>query len=197
MSERLRVFVALPLADDLLARLTELQGRLRVTLPDRAVRWVRAHQIHLTLRFLGDVATDQIEPLGSALRAAVSGAPGLRLQVGGLGVFPNARRPRVVWVGLEGELESLARLQQQVAAACAGFVPDEDQQRFKPHLTLGRVNDRLPGNARAVADALPGWRFDEQLPWLADEVRLVRSRLQPGGSVYEDLACFPLGPSIP
>lgn len=197
MSEKLRVFVALPLADPIRARLAELQRRLRATLPDRAVRWVRAEQIHLTLRFLGDVATDRIDPLKAALAAAVAGATVLRLEVGGLGVFPNARRPRVIWVGLGGELEALGRLQPEVAAACAAFAAGEDPQTFRAHLTLGRVNDRFPGNARAVAEALPGWRFDEQLSWSPGEVRLVRSRLQPGGSVYEDLARFPLDPANP
>lgn len=194
MSAMLRLFVALPLADDAVARLTDLQGRLRTSLPDRTVRWARPHQIHLTLRFLGDVAVERLDALRAALTEAVTGSPALRLHVRDLGTFPNARRPRVIWVGLHGELDALRRLQENVVSACAGFAPEEDRQTFKPHLTLGRVNDRFPGNTRAVADALPGWRFEERLPWLATEVRLVSSRLQPGGSVYEDLGVFPLKP---
>jgi 2'-5' RNA ligase len=197
MSEKLRVFVALLLSDSLRVRLGDLQRRLRATLPKQAVRWVRAEQIHLTLRFLGNIDADQIDPLKTALAAAVSGGRPLCLQAGGLGGFPNARRPRVIWVGLNGELEALASLQQRVVLACSAFVAEEDRQTFQPHLTLGRVNDRFPGNTRAVARALPGWRFDEPLPWAAEEVCLIRSRLQPDGAIHEDLACFPLEPVNP
>ncbi|MCB1129125.1 MAG: RNA 2',3'-cyclic phosphodiesterase, partial [Verrucomicrobiae bacterium] len=167
MSESLRVFVALPLGDSLRARLAELQHRLRGSLPERAVRWVRAEQVHLTLRFLGDVAADRIDSLKASLAAAVSGSAPLALEIGGLGVFPNPRRPRVIWVGLEGALEPLACLQQAVAQAGEAFAREDDRQTFQPHLTLGRVNDRVPANGRAVAEALPAWRFDEQLPWPA------------------------------
>ncbi|RME96074.1 MAG: RNA 2',3'-cyclic phosphodiesterase [Verrucomicrobia bacterium] len=199
MNETMRLFVALPLADELVQRLGRLQSRLRADVPERAVVWTRPEQMHLTLVFLGEVAASRTPALRQALDRASRVWEPFELEVTGLGVFPQPRAPRVLWVGLQGGLEPLRRLQESVAAACMAFLEPAVAKRvlgggqeFNPHLTLGRVRERLPGSTELVARAFKRWRFDEVLNWPVAEVHLLRSYLRPGGAVYESLATWPL-----
>lgn len=192
MQDTLRLFVALPLADALVARLAAAQDRLRKRTAAGSVRWVQPSRMHLTLRFLGEVAAARLDGLRRSLAAACAGraAPGLRIE--GLGAFPDVRRPRVIWAGVSGDLGTLRTLQTAVYAACDKFVPAEPRRGFEAHLTLGRVNVREPRNVRAAGEALTGFRLTDCGDWSPTEVRLVRSDRQPGGPVYTDLEVFPL-----
>jgi 2'-5' RNA ligase len=189
--ETLRVFVALPLPEEAVEELAALARRSRSAMPRGAVRWVRPEQMHLTLQFLGNVAADRIAALQADLAAACRDAPPFPLELAAPGAFPNARHPRVLWVGLGGDLERLGALQTRVAAACAPFLPAPERGRFHPHLTLGRVKD----DARAVGDAWAGCPAPRAWRWRAGEVRLIQSVLQPAGAVHATLAAFPLSPS--
>ncbi|HVM97158.1 MAG TPA: RNA 2',3'-cyclic phosphodiesterase [Candidatus Acidoferrales bacterium] len=182
----LRCFVAFDLAPNVLTKIGELQRQLAAT--DADVRWVRPEGMHATLKFLGRVKTDCLPRLQSALTAAVCEQSALRLQVRGLGAFPNLRRPQVLWVGFVGSgLQELARSVDAVAMTL-GF--EAENRAFHGHVTLGRVN------------SLRGWPqlealFKEHLndDFGSTEVRsvvLYRSQLQAGGSVYSALWTIPL-----
>lgn len=191
-SEELRLFVAIELEEAALGALGTLQSELRRRGLD-GLRWVRPEGIHLTLKFLGETPADRVPAIRQALAGAVKGMPAHTVSLGGLGTFGGRRNPRVVWVDLRGDLETLGELQQRVERAleAAGF-PREGRS-FSAHLTLARVR---PETARelseAVALAVEAVRTpDGEIP--VREVSLMRSRLGPGGAAYERLAAFPLG----
>lgn len=147
-------------------------------------RWVDPARMHLTLRFYGETAPELVESLAEDLREIACGEAPFALGARGWGVFPGASRPRILWVGLSGRTEPLARLARAAEAAARrrGFAPEE--RAFHPHLTIARA-------ARDSRPALPG-RPDPELPDFGEygvgELVLFRSHLRPEGPLYEPLA---------
>lgn len=187
----IRTFIAIELAAPILERLGDLQSRMQQDLPPKLLRWVRPEGIHLTLKFLGEIPVEQVEQVGEVLRQACVGHAPFSVSVAGVGCFPNARRPRVVWVGVEEPSGALARLQRDVEGAVArlGFPPEG--RRFSPHMTLGRVK----GGGRQALEALG--TYVEQAKVRVGEMRVeavhfMQSDLQPGGAVYTKLAIVAL-----
>lgn len=155
----------------------------------KGVKW--ADSFHLTLRFLGGVEEGLLQTIKDRLtRVAVRHRP-FSLEVGGIGVFPNPARPRVVWLGLEGETERLIALQRDVAEAVSDLpVHPEEKREFRPHLTLGRIRDPrevkgLDYLLKAEAPDLGGFRVEELI--------LFKSDLTPKGARYTKIETFKLG----
>jgi 2'-5' RNA ligase len=193
MSEAWRLFIAIELPDNILAALANLQQRLKQVTPPKTVRWVNPGGIHLTLKFLGDVPVARRPVIEKALEQAVHDHDELDLRAGGLGCFPNTRRPRVLWVGISGQTEALAALRDSVEALIAPLGFPTENRPFDPHLTLGRVQrhaskDHIAHVGQVIADAEPG----TPLGWHAGGVTLIRSQLNPGGAVYTPLCHVPL-----
>ena len=190
--ERLRLFVAIDLPEDVREALRRLQTDLRRDdLP--GLRWTRPEGVHLTLKFLGETPATSLAAIEGALARAVRGVPAFRLALGAPGTFGGRRGPRVLWVDVEGELQPLLRLQAAVERelAAVGFAPEE--RKFSPHLTLARVpQPPPPGLAERLSRALTAVATP-QGEFRATELLLMRSRLQPGGAVYSRVAAFPLG----
>jgi 2'-5' RNA ligase len=184
-----RCFLAVDLAPRVRAAVGELQGRLRSRAGAADVRWTAPEGMHLTLKFLGEVAEPRIDAVVEAVRVVAAATPMLALVAGGVGAFPTPRRPRVVWVGLTGGADALARLAGALdqALAAVGFVPEA--RAFHAHVTLGRV--RSPRGLRVLAGALAAEAGAEYGAWRAGEAVLYRSYLRPTGSVYEVLARLP------
>jgi 2'-5' RNA ligase len=190
-----RVFVAIELPEGIRAALEAMQQRLAAArLP---LRLVRPEGIHLTLAFIGDIPTAQVPVLRGAVAQAAAGVPVFTLRAEGLGMFPNARRPRVVWAGVQGDPEDRARLtllHGHLAAAlrAAGFTSDP---RFDPHLTLGRVHDRVtPADLAAIGPAVQAQALPSGLTFDVAHVSIMRSELRPSGAVYTRLDAVPLTP---
>jgi 2'-5' RNA ligase len=196
-----RAFIAIELPPDVLAQIGRLQDRVRQDVPPGLVRWVRPAGIHLTLKFLGDVDQGQLPEIGRALCEACARHAPLELQIGELGCFPNARRPRVLWVGVQDEGAALRDLQRDVERAISplGFPPD--RRGFHPHLTLGRVKASRPSRRKqAEWEALGAYaaRARARVGQLSVEaVHLMRSELLPSGAVYSSLATCPLAAQGP
>jgi 2'-5' RNA ligase len=183
-----RLFVALEPPEPVRRRLAALAEELRRR-AGRAgdeVRWVRPENVHLTLQFLGAVPEERVAAVEAALREAAAGGRPLSLALRGAGGFPNARRPRVLWAGLEGDLAPLSALVGDLGARLArlGFPPED--RPFSPHLTLGRARDGR--GAPGLAGALAGAAEAEPTPWRAAEILLVESHLSPRGPRYETIA---------
>ena len=120
--QTLRTFIAIELDQQLKASLADIQARLRSAVPPRAVRWVQPEGIHLTLKFLGDTPLDKVEPVKAALAQAAREIPAFAVTVGGVGCFPDARRPRVSWVGVQDQSVLLPGcLGRRVARRSWGF----------------------------------------------------------------------------
>jgi RNA 2',3'-cyclic 3'-phosphodiesterase len=182
----LRLFVAVSLPEDVKEHLAQTQSRLKPTA--QPVRWVNPSSVHLTLSFLGAVPATKVEAIGGALERAVHGLKPFRFEVADLGMFPSASRPRVVWVGIKGSVEALARLQQRVAAELEplGFPPEK--RPFSPHLTLGRVEERAgPADRQKIGQAVQSTRVGSLGGVDVDSICLMRSTLRPGGAIYDCL----------
>lgn len=182
-AETLRLFVAVLLSDAWLAALAVMQDELR-----RAgvrLRYVRPDGIHLTLKFLGEGDRDRLDAIVTAL-GALEGAPGpFRLELGRAGSFGGARRPRVVWAGMNGNLADLSALQATVERALhpAGFPPEG--RPFRAHLTLARVPLDLPAaEAARIMPALAALQTPLVQPFSVDSLALVQSELGRGPARY-------------
>jgi RNA 2',3'-cyclic 3'-phosphodiesterase len=187
-----RLFVSLPVPPKVRQTISEFTRELGTQMPSDAVRWTPMEQIHLTLKFLGKVESSAVPDLEEALTAATQGTGTFELQIAELGAFPSLRNPRVIWIGLAGGLEALLRLQTQVADAVAHWCEKEENRKFTPHLTLGRVREPQSGVQRKISVALQGASAPEVKPWRGDRLLLMRSQLSPHGASHSSLAEFPL-----
>jgi len=159
-----------------------------------SVRWVRPEGIHLTLKFMGDIQAEMAERILVALPPAAAQFPPFELSISGLGVFPNPRRPRVLWTGVHGDLETLAALQLAVDDAVGKLGLPKEQRSFNPHLTLGRVKRDVPeGLLRKIGEIVADGEFPGAPPWTADTVNLMRTELGPGGSKHYLVGSVPIG----
>lgn len=190
----LRLFIAIPLPEAVQREFAVIQERLRRSLRSQAdVKWVEPEHIHLTLKFLGHVEEDAVTPLEQTLdRLASEGGP-FTLHCAGVGAFPSARSPRVIWVGVDQGGEEAARLAARVDEALEplGFAPEE--RAFTPHLTLGRV--RSSSRLTSLVKLLEAESFSSGMPFAADRVVLFQSTLTPQGPVYTALHTSPFHPS--
>jgi RNA 2',3'-cyclic 3'-phosphodiesterase len=194
-SAPLRTFISADLPSIARDALGEIQAELirRATTAGlaRAVRWTRPESIHLTLKFLGETPGDLVPRLGDRLRGELARASVVALRLSTLGVFPNARGPRVIWVGLAGDLASLGQLQRSVEVAVSplGFPPE--RRPFSPHLTLGRVNETAsPRSREEIGRLVLETSPPPSVEFVVGEVSLMRSELTRGGAIYTRLDSF-------
>ncbi len=192
MSAAIRAFIAVELGVEAAAAVEAVQAAMTRAVPRGSVRWTRPEQIHLTLQFLGNVAADRIEDLQGKLVPALAGSPAFTLRLDRIGVFPSSGTPRVIWVGLGGDLPALLALQSRVADASRAFGDHDEAREFHPHLTLGRVNRIHSRAMHALTTTIGAQANPPPAAWRVGEVRLIRSELRPAGAVYTVLARFAL-----
>lgn len=190
MDEQWRLFAAIEVPEPVRERLQREIDRLR-QLGWRA-KWVSTDGIHVTVKFYGSVSVSLLPLLREALSAGVAGIPPFTLEVAGAGVFPHPRRPRVLWVGIAGEDETLARLQRQVEewSARVGFPLEE--RPFHPHLTLARFRPEDSPPQHQVQRALEQLSTLPRLPIPVRALTLYRSELRRTGAVYSVVDTVPL-----
>jgi 2'-5' RNA ligase len=191
--ERYRLFIALPVPEAVKVEIEQAQARLRAAVTEKSVRWTTREQFHLTLKFLGSVASDRVDALIRSVAGATNSLQPLALRAGRVGFFPNARRPRVIWVGVQDEHNLLAMLQGKLEEATRDFTKEEPEERFVGHVTIGRAKeiDRRDAEALSrIAGDLTGTTFGK---WKADKLEIMRSQLSPKGATHTCLAAIPLG----
>jgi 2'-5' RNA ligase len=192
-TEKLRLFVAIPMPEAVRTEIVRVQQELQRLVSRDAVRWTKPEQFHLTLRFLGDVPAERVAALQEAVNAVCLGSSALRLRAQGVGFFPNARSPRVIWAGVNDGEGRLVDLQKKIEAAVQPFAEGPSSENFAGHVTIGRVKflkrpdiEKLAAHAQAIKDRLFG-------EWTANEVELIRSDLAPTGARHTLLAAIRLG----
>jgi 2'-5' RNA ligase len=191
----IRCFVAIDLPNSTRNALRQVGERLRGRAPHDSVRWVRVEGVHLTLKFLGNVAETDLPEIKAALARVARQHGPFAFTVGGVGCFPNVRRPRVVWVGVEEETGSLAALQRDVEKGLIPLGFEAEKRAFHPHLTLGRTRRGLrSGDQRRLGEIIAAAGVGELDRIQVDSYRLIRSDLRPSGAVYTPLAGFELRP---
>jgi len=190
--EQVRCFIAVELPDELKKGLTQLQSRLKLG-EQSWVKWVDPYSIHLTLKFLGNVAVDRIGEITGAIGEAAQGMSPLYLEVKELGVFPNLRRVQVAWVGVSGEVDKLGQLQQRIESNLAhlGFAPES--RPFTPHLTLARIRDQAsPAERQRFGELIVSTRFETAYTIEVDAISLMKSQLTREGANYSRISSIGL-----
>ncbi len=185
----MRVFIAIALPPQVEAHLAGLEDKLKAW-PLR-IRWVKPANVHLTLKFLGEVETGRVEAVADAMALAAGTCSSIQLSVQGLGVFPGFRNPRVLWTGVGGQTDLLAQLHRKLDSALVGKGFKAETRPFKAHLTLGRFKGRVSSTDLLEAVQQTG-RF-EALSFEAADITLYKSDLRPQGAVYTPLQHCALG----
>lgn len=194
--EQIRAFIAIELPDEVKANLAQIQTGLGHA---PYVKWANPQGIHLTLKFLGNIPVGKVAEITGAMAEAAKSVAPFWLEVIDLGAFPNLAAPRVVWVGLSGDIEHLIELQRGIehSLISLGFLPEN--RAFSPHLTLGRVRDGVPLQEKCVlGEKLSSIKIVEKSSIYVDGISLMRSKLTNKGAIYTRLSFATLGlPTAP
>jgi 2'-5' RNA ligase len=187
-----RSFIAVEIPDEVHGAIVSTTLNLQRAVSRSLVRWVEPKNIHLTLKFLGDVSPADLEHMADALKAELSALKPFEMSVGGLGAFPDIRRPRVIWVGLKAPA-ALAALQHAVEAVASRFGFSAEQRPFSPHLTIGRVGQHLsPVDLAKIKSGIESTTVGDLGCVWVEAVVVFKSDLRPGGAVYTPLYYLPL-----
>jgi len=189
----IRSFIAIDFPQETREKLAAIQEQLKQS--RAGVRWVKPAGIHLTLKFLGNILPAQVDDIAAAAAQVVGEDSPLTLCAGGLGAFPSQRKPRVIWVGLGGEIERLAKIQAGLEKALEPLGFAREGRGFRPHLTIGRVRDRH--RLQALIEAMSTLELPEFNSFDADEIILYKSDLRPTGAIYTKLHRMPLAAPAP
>jgi 2'-5' RNA ligase len=188
----LRAFIALEIPAGIQDAIAQSTASLKNALPKTLVRWVAPQNVHLTLKFLGDVSPTNLEQLAKTLKVETALHRTFSMSVGGFGAFPNSRRARVIWIGLEAPpgLEALRR-GVETAAAHLGYAPEE--RPFSPHLTIGRVGQKISASdVQRIHALLDATKVGGLGTLSVEAVHIFKSDLRPDGSIYTHLYALPL-----
>ena len=183
----IRAFIALDIPKEIQDCLVTVSSKLKEQIGDVPIRWVAPQNIHLTLKFLGDVSFNNIEVLKESIKTEAAGHQPMVFSVGGVGAFPKIRNPRVIWVGVEAPPEMIA-LQRGIDAQTTRIGYSPDRRPFSPHLTLGRVSRNAKAQEiRKVGDVLSNSTIGFLGVGRVNAVHLYRTDLEPDGAVYTQL----------
>lgn len=183
----LRLFVAIELPDNITRALASVQEVLKGRSGAQAVRWTDPRGTHLTLKFLGETSERLVPDIQTCIAETCQRFGPIRLRLAEIGAFPNFRRPRVLWVGLTAEPNSdLMGLQAQIERSLARLGFPQENRDFSPHLTLGRVRQGGCGPG-GLAEMFSQTVAVPALEFVAEEVSLMQSILNPNGAIYNRL----------
>jgi 2'-5' RNA ligase len=179
--KHLRIFAATNVSVPSVRKLAELQRKLRSQQsPELKIAWVPPPNLHVTMKFYGNLVPEQVEAVADAARQAARGVAPFEVTARGLGVFPNPRRPRVLWVGLTEGAEPLTALQGRMEEASEALGFERDGRPFQGHLTLGRVRQGTEG----IDAWLQEYADADCLTSTIDEIVIYESRLHRTGAEY-------------
>jgi 2'-5' RNA ligase len=180
----IRAFIAVELSQEIQQRLEEVISNYKSQLINVPVRWVPVSNIHLTLKFLGDVSLSNLQLLTDMIQAEVSSHHQFDISVGRIGALPNNRQPRVIWVGVEAPAE-LNAIQNGIETLTSRLGYAREERAFSPHLTLGRVSRNSTSiDIKSISQALERNKVGFLGATCVEHIHLFRSDLQPAGAVY-------------
>jgi len=188
----IRAFIAIELPAAIQEGIDRETAQIRLTLKTTLVRWVAKQNVHLTLKFLGDVSASTLEQIAAQLAQQMKSFSPFEMSVGGLGVFPNHNKPRVIWIGLKApeDLTIIAEIIETTASSY-GFI--RETRPFSPHLTIGRVRQPISEiENRLIRSSLEFVKANQLGRMSVHELIIFRSDLKPSGAVYTKLHAIPL-----
>jgi 2'-5' RNA ligase len=195
--EVIRAFIAVDLSPEIVRELGSVLKQLQPRLRGGAVRWVPVSNMHLTLKFLGDVSVKNIDLVAKILEVQASQYAPFQIEVGQLGAFPSAHRARVIWVGVQAP-PILAQLQHEIDQQTARLGYPSEDRKFSPHLTLGRVSrNATPQDIRQIDEVLSSVAVGSLGTTPIEAIHLYRSDLNPQGAVYHRLFSAALNKTQP
>ena len=189
---KLRLFVGIPAPDEWKSALRLWRAQVQSRFSDSFGKWTPEINLHLTLRFFGAIDESDVTPLVEKLRAVAGGVPEFSVTAGELGCFPNLSRPRILWLGLAGDLLPLTRLESNLRIATAEFGQPPGDRPFHPHLTFARLREPTRQDRNQITELTRKSPFIEVPDWRIDAIELICSELKPEGSIYRPLAVVPL-----
>jgi RNA 2',3'-cyclic 3'-phosphodiesterase len=190
--ETVRAFIAVHVPETVRKRLRAAQQELESAMPSDAVRWTVFDQLHITLEFLGNIRSDGIAEMHNVLAEVARAHRPFELNAEVIGAFSSVHNPRVLWVGLSGNVVVLTALQAGVRSAVTRFVAEPETRAYRPHITLGRVREIPARDLRKVSAVLAAGATREFGAWTVGDFALVQSKLSPHGAMHSALATFPL-----
>jgi 2'-5' RNA ligase len=183
----MRTFIAIELPEEIKKQIEKLQAPLKKT---RAfVSWVKPGNIHVTLKFLGEVPEEKTNEVFSATERAVGGTKRFSMSLKGTGGFPNLRRPRVIWIGTGSGEEELSCLAEKIEEEMEKIGFPKEKRKFSPHFTIGRVKSSK--NIEELAQQVESTEFETKTIEV-NQVVVMRSQLHPAGAIYTPLKKLPL-----
>lgn len=180
----MRAFIGIALPEEVRALLRELQRRLQE--PGADVKWVEPENLHVTVKFLGEITDAQRHTIDAWLARIGEATTPFPITVGGVGAFPSLQAPRIIWVGMQEGSERLLQVVERIEAEAAASLPPQEARRFAAHVTLGRV--RTGRGGEAFGRALRELKDSPPLRWHADRLTLYQSTLTSEGPRYLVLA---------
>ena len=183
MPDIIRTFIGFELPEKIRSFISGIQEDLKSNRLD--ARWVQPKNIHLTLKFLGNINKEDTQKVGAAIfKSAADYAP-ISLAAKGIGAFPGINRPRVLWIGIKGQIDMLIQLQKSLDDKLEEIGFSKENRPFKGHLTLARVKGRI--NQAKLINAIKKYGEFEPKSFIADNIILFKSDLKSTGAVYTKL----------
>ena len=183
MKDKIRSFIAVELPEHIRSTIFDVQKGLKPGI--KGMKWVKPENIHLTLRFLGDIGRREIDGAKDAIGEAAREVSPFFLSAKGMGAFPGLSRPRVMWIGLGGEVEKLRELSRIINIKLDINGIEREQRKFKGHLTIGRVKGRI--NPAQLIESIKKMKDFESEAFSVDRIILFKSELKPEGPTYTEL----------
>jgi RNA 2',3'-cyclic 3'-phosphodiesterase len=189
-TKNIRAFLAIEPPEKILAEISRLQEKLKREISGK-LSWTRPQGNHLTLKFFGGISAADAENIGKAVKKQAAGMAPLLLKVEKMGVFPDWRRPRVLWLGITGDTEGLTSLQNKLEEDFEGLGFPRENRPFRAHFTLARI--KIPQSAAGLEAAAKKSADFSAGEFSATELVLFQSKLTPQGAIYTRLTTVPLG----
>ena len=187
-NQQIRSFIAIELPEEVKSGLLQFQAKLKLA-GHSFVKWVSPEGIHLTLKFLGNISPQKVSEIIGVMEEASQEFSSFQLKIGESGAFPNLRRPRVLWVGIGGEVDKVVALQQRVDVGLVPLGFSQETRPFTPHLTLARLREgSSPQGQRDFGELVTRTPFEVTYEIGVNKLNLMRSQLLPTGAVYSCLA---------
>lgn len=187
-----RIFIAIKIPEVVIGKIAEVSRYFQSQTPAGALKWVETENLHLTLRFLGEISEEAVLKVQSSLPQAVMGQPPFTLSVEGLGMYPSPGQPRVIWLGVKGS-EPMVALHARLETALAKVGIEKEDRPFHPHLTLARVRQRTDrATAHQIGETLTQFKVGSLGVFQVDKIQLIESQLTPQGPVYTTRSTAPL-----